>query len=162
MHARTMGQSFGILFICGSTLVQAAGIPRGTREALAEWETGARQAGRCPADFAVGTRKEISRFQILPSVWHEYSSADNFHDPNAAWAVTQKILREREIEFRKATGREWDAMDLYLMWNAPGVYRRANWDRTKVSRVVRERAEHFAALFAERARIYSAKELARN
>jgi hypothetical protein len=161
MHATRVCESLGILFICGNTLLEAA-LPPGTREALAEFETGARKPTRCASDFAVGSRKEISRFQILPSVWREYSRTNNFHDPKAAWAITAKILRDREADFRQATGRDWDGVDLYLMWNAPGSYRRARWDRARVSRVVRERAERFDALLQEHQRLRSEQTLAKN
>ena len=156
-------ESFGIvLSICGITFLHAAALPPGTREALAQVETGATRATRCAGDLAVGSHKEISRFQILPSVWREYSRSQNFQDPNAAWVVTEKILSDREMEFRRATGREWDAMDLYLMWNAPGVYRRAKWDRTRISRVVIERAKRYESVAREHAKPESGPLLARN
>ena len=156
MNATMARQTFGIFVsICGLTVTNAA-LPPGTREALAEFETGAKRPTLCAGDYAVGSAKEISRFQILPSVWREYSGAPTYHNPNAAWAVTQKILRDREADFRRATGRQWDAVDLYLMWNAPGVYRRAKWDRSKVSRVVLDRAQRFAGLMQERQRMYLA------
>ena len=158
MRATHVCESFGIvLSICGMTLLHAATLPPGTRETLAQFETGATRSTRCAGDLAVGTHKEISRFQILPSVWREYSREKNFQDPNAAWTVTERILRDREAEFYRATGRSWDATDLYLMWNAPGVYRRAKWDRTKVSRIVLERAQRFALLMQTRSRIDLAK-----
>jgi len=141
-----------MLLLCGMTLLRGA-IPAGTRHILAEFETGARKSTPCASDFMVGSRKEISRFQILPSVWTEYSDAQNYQDPNAAWRVTVKILHDREETFRRATGREWDPVDLYLMWNAPGVYQRARWDCRKVSRAVLERAKRFRNLFEERTRI---------
>src|ERR1043166_125696 len=122
MRATHVCESFGIvLSICGMTLLHAATLPPGTRETLAQFETGATRSTRCAGDLAVGTHKEISRFQILPSVWREYSREKNFQDPNAAWTVTERILRDREAEFYRATGRSWDATDLYLMWNAPDV-----------------------------------------
>ncbi len=157
MNATLIREALGIFVsICGLAVIHAAPVPPGTREALAEFETGAKRATRCAGDYAIGSAKEISRFQILPSVWREYSGPPNYHNPNAAWAVTQKILRDREADFRRATGRQWDAVDLYLMWNAPGVYRRAKWERSKVSRVVLERAERFASLMQERQRMYLA------
>ena len=163
MHTRLACESLAVvLSLCGMTLLRGAALPSGTREVLAQFETGATQPKQCAGDFAVGSHKEVSRFQILPSVWREYSRAENFRDPNAAWIVTQRILREREVEFRRATGRDWDATDLYLMWNAPGVYRRAQWDRTKVSRVVLERAKRFESLMQERWRLQSGPLLARN
>ena len=147
MNARLIREASGIFVsICGFITVNAAPLPAGTREALAEFETGAKRPTRCAGDYAIGSAKEISRFQILPSVWREYSGPADYHNPNAAWTVTRKILMDREAEFRQATGRQWEPFDLYLMWNAPGVYRRAGWDRSKISRVVFERAKRFESL----------------
>src|SRR5438552_958142 len=116
MRATIVRESFGIMLtICGVTFLHAAA-PPGTREALAEFETGAAIPTRCAGDFMIGSRQEISRFQILPSVWRQYSSATNYQDPATAWRVTEKILRDREETFRQWTGREWEAVDLYLMW----------------------------------------------
>jgi len=163
MRATLACESFGIvLSICGMTFLHAAALPAGTREALAQFETGATRATRCAGDLAIGSHKEISRFQILPSVWKKYSRSQNFQDPNTAWAVTERILSDRAVEFRRATGREWDATDLYLMWNAPGVYRRAKWDRAKVSRVVMERAKRYASVAREHAQPEPGPLLARN
>jgi len=115
--------------------------------ALGQIESGAINPTRCAADCKVGSRREVSRYQILPSVWRKYSSSRDYQDPAVAWEVTQRILIERYTLFRAATGREWNALDLYIMWNAPGVYEKANWDAHKVSRIVLERAERFANLY---------------
>lgn len=115
--------------------------------ALGQIESGASKPTRHAADAKVGTRREVSRYQILPTVWRKYSTSRDYQDPTVAWEVTERILLDRYNWFRNATGREWDATDLYIMWNAPGVYEKANWDRRKVSRVVLERAERFANLF---------------
>lgn len=116
------------------------------RDALGHFESGATTSSRCAADAKVGSRREISRFQILPHVWRQYSKSGDYRNPDVAWAVTEKILAERHDWFFKATGREWDAIDLYIMWNAPGVYEKAKWDRRRVSRVVLERAQRFSNL----------------
>lgn len=142
--------ALGINAACGSA-------PLGLREALAEFETGATTPKLCAADRVVGSRKEISRFQILPAVWGQHSSSRNYRDPETAWNVAQKVLREREQAFRRATGRDWDYVDIYVMWNAPGEYRRAKWNRARVSRVVMERAHRFANLMQDRARLYVAR-----
>jgi hypothetical protein len=128
-----------------------------TREALAEFETGATTARQCAADAKVGSHREVSRFQILPQVWRQYTRSTRYQDPEVAWNVTQKILRDREAWFRRGTGREWDYFDLYVMWNAPGEYERAGWNRARISRVVRERAERFSNLAVERSRLASAR-----
>jgi hypothetical protein len=116
------------------------------RDALGHFESGATTPSRCSADAKVGSRREVSRFQILPSVWRQYSQSGDFRNPDVAWSVTEKILTERHERFTRATGREWDAIDLYIMWNAPGVYEKVRWDRRKVSRVVMERAQRFSNL----------------
>jgi hypothetical protein len=117
------------------------------REALGHFESGATTPQRSAADAKVGSRQEVSRFQILPSVWKNYSVSREFRDPDVAWSVAEKILIERQAQFRRATGRDWDAVDLYIMWNAPGVYQKAKWDRSRVSPVVLERAHRFSNLF---------------
>jgi hypothetical protein len=130
------------------------------RQALAEFETGATCPGVCSGDYAVGSRKEISRFQILPSVWRDYSRSRAYQDPDTSWQVASEILRDREEDFRQSTGREWDFVDIYLMWNAPGQYRRAKWNRDRVSSVVRARAERFANLLEKRSGVYASQGVA--
>lgn len=120
------------------------------REALGHFESGATTWTRSAADAKIGSRKEVSRFQILPSVWHQYSTSKDFRNPDVAWAVAQRILADRRAQFVRATGREWEPMDIYIMWNAPGVYQKAKWDRSRVSRVVLERAQRFANLMGRK------------
>jgi hypothetical protein len=136
--------------------------PAGLREALAEFETGALTAKPCAADRAIGSRNEVSRFQILPHVWRQYSDSPHYHDPQVAWRVANKILEEREQAFRQATKREWDFTDIYLMWNAPGLYRRANWDRERVSSTVLKRARRFANLLEVRSQLRASQTLPPN
>jgi len=142
--------AFGMALANGS-------VPPGLREALGEFETGATRPGPCAGDRMIGRQKEVSRFQILPVVWRQHSSSRNYHDPETAWVVAEKVLREREQSFRRATGREWDYVDIYVMWNAPGEYQRARWDRARVSRIVMKRAHRFANLMQEHSRLYVAR-----
>jgi hypothetical protein len=152
----------GVIFAMIGINCAFAGPPAGLREALAEFETGALTPEPCAADRVIGGRNEVSRFQILPVVWRQYSTSRNYHDPHTAWNVANKILSEREQAFRQATKREWDFMDIYLMWNAPGLYRRANWNRTRVSPVVLKRAQRFANLMQARSQLHATQGLARN
>ena len=147
----------GILCVALGINAAYGSAPAGVREALAEFETGATTSKPCAGDNGIGSRKEISRFQILPTVWRQYSSSRNYRDPETAWTVAQQVLREREQAFRRATGRDWDYVDIYVMWNAPGEYRRAKWNRARVSRVVMERAHRFANLLQDRSRLYAAR-----
>jgi hypothetical protein len=160
MHIKISHRGCCIALITIGVHCAHASLPSGLRQALAEFETGATRPGICSGDYAVGSRKEISRFQILPSVWRDYSKSRAYQDPQTSWQVAAEILRDREEDFREATGREWDFVDIYLMWNAPGQYRRVKWDRAKLSPVVRARAERFANLFEKRAAIYASREVA--
>jgi hypothetical protein len=116
------------------------------REALEQIETGATSPLRSAADLLVGSNGEVSRFQILPSVWHEITDSIDYHDPELAWSVAEQILEGRKEQFRLATGREPDAFDLYVIWNAPGRYSRCGYARDKIHWLIRSRAERFANL----------------
>lgn len=142
--------SFGILAASG-------GLPPDLPRVLAEFETGATTPKPCAGDRVIGGHKEISRYQILPTVWNQYSSSRNYRDPETAWKVARQVLLERERAFQQATGRPWDYVDIYVMWNAPGEYSRAKWDRARVSPVVMERARRFANLMQDRSRNYVAR-----
>ena len=120
------------------------------REVLAEFETGAMTPVVCEGDHKIGRNKEISRFQILPLIWQQYSRSRDYRNPSVAWSVAERILCDRLDWFRQATGRDGDHVDLYLMWNAPGAYAQAKFDRRLLPRAVRERAERFANLAAAR------------
>ena len=157
MCAKPIITRYAVLMLAFGLNTVFAAPPAGLRSALAEFETGATKSTRCAADLSIGKRKEVSRFQILPYVWRQYSASRDYSDPETAWNVAVRILNEREQVFRQATQRDWDYTDIYLMWNAPGEYRRANWDRTNVSRPVLERAARFANLMEERTRLYASQ-----
>jgi hypothetical protein len=131
-------------FFAGS--MQAASL----REVLAEFETGTIVPTASAGDHKIGLNKEVSRYQILPSVWKDYTRSAEYWNPTTAWSVAERVLADRRKAFRQATGRECDHVDLYLIWNAPGAYAQARYNRKKVSRVVRERAERFANLATAR------------
>ena len=152
----------GVIFAMIGINCAFAAPPAGLREALGEFETGAVTSKSCAADHAIGSRNEISRFQILPTVWQQYSSSRDYHNPQTAWKVAEKILNDRERDFRQAAQRDWDFTDIYLMWNAPGLYRRANWNRERISPVVLKRAQRFANLMQARSQLHVSEERAGN
>jgi hypothetical protein len=135
--------------------LQAGSWPEAIKQALGEIETGARQPGPSAADRVRGRHQEVSRYQVLPAVWHQYTKSPDYSNPARAWSVAQRILDARAAQFRRRAGREPNPMDLYLMWNAPGQYERASFDSHRVRPVVRERAVRFAALV----RAHAASEL---
>jgi hypothetical protein len=116
------------------------------RTALGMIETGADKEFRCAADTKRGRHREVSRYQILPDIFHRYTRSREYSNPDVAWGVAQRILEERKEWFQTKTGRKPSDFDLYLMWNAPGVYERAGFNAKRVPRDIRDRAQRFANL----------------
>src|SRR5262245_12880856 len=86
------------------------------RDVLAEFESGATSSAHSTADLKIGRSKEVSRFQILPLVWRQYSKSRQYTNPEIAWTVAERILQDRHGDFRRSTGRDWNYRELYLMW----------------------------------------------
>lgn len=86
-------------------------------------------------DCAIGSRGEISRYQIRPWLW----PGGNPHNPHLALDVAQRIMRARLVKFEHTHNRAPSDFEFYVLWNAP---EQVNHPR----RVVAERAERFANL----------------
>jgi len=122
----------------GSALMAQAGLSR--LEALSMLETGDR-------DSAVGGVGEVSRYQMLPSVWKQYSSSQAYQDPAVSQQVAGQHLAFLESNFRKQAGREPSEFDIYILWNAGlGYYAKRDFSPARVSPVIRERAERYVNL----------------
>ena len=124
----------------------AAALP--LRESLGMFESGATLPQRCAADKMRGAHGEVSRFQIMPSVWRQYSPSQDYDNPEVAWDVAQRVLQARTRWFHSANGREPDAAELYLMWNKPGHFEAAGFDVKRVKTLFKQRAQRFANLRA--------------
>ena len=109
-------------------------------EALSMLETGDR-------DSAVGGVGEVSRYQMQPSVWKQYSNSQAYRDPVVAGQVAGQHLQFLETNFRRLAGREPSEFDVYVLWNAGlGYYAERDFSFARVSPVVRERAERYVNL----------------
>lgn len=97
-------------------------------------------------DAAKGASGEVSRFQIMPEVWRNYSESRNFKNPVVSWNVAYKILQDRYSWFLRSAGREPSAFDLYVMWNKPGLYGRVDFDPNRLPLRVRDVATRFENL----------------
>src|SRR5574341_2640652 len=98
-------------------------------------------------DRAIGRDGEVSRYQILPRVWRQYSSSSTYTDPRQAAVIAQKHLHFLDAAFRKKAGREPTDFDRYVMWNAGlHYYQRAEFRPARVARIVRERAQRYVNL----------------
>ncbi len=138
--------SAGILWVLAG--FDASAMP--LRHSLAMFESGATGTGRGAADLKRGGSGEVSRFQILPEVWHRYSRSKDYDNPEVAWTVAQRILDDRTKRFRAVTQREPNALELYLLWNKPGSFETAGFAVSKVKPLYRQRAERFANLHNSR------------
>jgi hypothetical protein len=117
------------------------------KESLAMFETGATLPHRSAADYTRGSAGEVSRYQIMPAVWHAYSSSKDYGNPELAWWIAHRILWDRTQEFQTRTGRAPTPVELYLLWNKPGHFEAAGYRLQKVSRTYAVRAQRFANLF---------------
>lgn len=133
-------------FVLGA-LQGVAGAVSPLRDALAMIETGATSPSAGASDHIVGGSGEISRFQIMPSVWKAYTRSRRHTDPEVAWNVTRRILSDRVGSFKKATGRPPEPVEVYLLWNKPGHFEGVGYRLEKVSKVYRDRAERFGNLY---------------
>lgn len=71
---------------------------------------------------AVGTKGEVSAYQILPKVWAEIDPnlpmvTDNITNIQKSGRVAAKLLRRLQQLYIKATGSRPSPQDLYIMWN---------------------------------------------
>ncbi|HAV61252.1 MAG TPA: hypothetical protein DCY13_02685 [Verrucomicrobiales bacterium] len=115
--------------------------------ALGLFESGADSFQRSSADYKRGNSGEVSRYQIMPAVWKQFSSSRDYHDPAVAWRVAEKILTARVNDFRQRTRRAPNAAELYLLWNKPGHFSAAKYTMNRVNRGYQARAQRFANLF---------------
>jgi hypothetical protein len=98
-------------------------------------------------DWVVGKAGERSRYQIMPKVWHTYTSSRDYRNPQLARAVAERHLAILEGTFQKATGREPSDFDRYVLWNGgPTYYAKIGFDARRVHPVIRERADRYVNL----------------
>ena len=98
-------------------------------------------------DAAIGRAGEISRFQIMPSVWAHYSGSRAFRDCRVARDVAARHLTELTTWFQNRAGRSASDFDVYVLWNAgPTYYTKVGFKTSRVHPVVCERARRYARL----------------
>lgn len=98
-------------------------------------------------DRLIGSKGEISRYQIMPCVWRQYSQSRNYQDRKEAKRIAQQHLQVLEELFRRRTGRAPAEFDIYVMWNAgPYYYAKRGFSPGRVAPSIRERATRFVNL----------------
>jgi hypothetical protein len=104
-------------------------------------------------DRAVGRAGELSRYQIMPAVWNQYSGSRRHQDVNVSTDVAQRHWAWLHQYFKTKTGRPPTEFDMYVLWNTRLVYySEKGFDPARLQAVVRDRAQRFANL-AEHARL---------
>lgn len=98
-------------------------------------------------DAAVGGAGEVSRYQIKPWIWRQYSNSEAYRNRWISSEVAERHLAELESAFLKRAGRTPSDFDVYVLWNAgPTYYGRIGFSKSRVHPVIRERAQRYANL----------------
>jgi hypothetical protein len=142
-----MKRSIFILVVVLASMAHIRVSAMSLRDSLGMFESGASKPDRCAADKVRGNSGEVSRFQIMPAVWNRYTQSREFENPEIAWSIAQRILQDRTQWFLNNTGRQPNALELYLLWNKPGHFSAVGFSTSRVSPHFKTRAQRFANLF---------------
>jgi len=98
-------------------------------------------------DEEIGGAGEVSRYQIMPSVWKHYSSSRSYQDPAVSLEVAQQHWSALYTAFVKQAHREPTDFDMYVLWNTRyGYYASKGFNPARLHPVVRDRAQRFTNL----------------
>ena len=98
-------------------------------------------------DREIGGLGEISRYQIMPSVWKQYSQSQYYQNPNVSLMVAQLHWSKLYAAFKKQAQREPSDFDMYVLWNTRyGYYASKGFNPARLSPAVHDRAQRFVNL----------------
>ncbi len=98
-------------------------------------------------DREIGGAGEVSRYQIHPAVWKEYSKSKEYTNPEVSLQVARQHWAYLANYFKDKTGREPDDFDMYVLWNTRfGYYAHKGFSQQQISHVVQDRAQRFVNL----------------
>ena len=98
-------------------------------------------------DAAVGKLGEVSRYQIRPYIWREYSASRSWRDARVSSQVAENHLKNLEETFVRRAGRAPSDFDVYVLWNAGAAYyAKVGFSPARVHPLIRERAQRFVNL----------------
>ena len=98
-------------------------------------------------DEEIGGAGEVSRYQIMPSVWKHYSDSRSYQNPEVSLEVAQQHWTALHTFFKKQAQREPTDFDMYVLWNTRyGYYASKGFIPARLNPVVRDRAQRFANL----------------
>ena len=98
-------------------------------------------------DSEIGGAGEVSRFQIMPSVWQQYSDSRSYQNPAVARTVAQQHWFTLYARFKQQARREPTDFDMYVLWNTRSAYyANRGFDPARLGATVRDRAQRFVNL----------------
>jgi len=98
-------------------------------------------------DAEIGGAGEISRYQIMPSVWKHYSNSRSYQNPDVSLEVARQHWSALYAAFMKQAHREPTDFDMYVLWNTRyGYYASKGFSPARLHPVVRDRAQRFTNL----------------
>lgn len=98
-------------------------------------------------DHEIGGAGEVSRYQIMPSVWRQYSSSPRYQDPKTSLEVAQRHWSALYAGFKQQAHREPTDFDMYVLWNTRyGYYANRRFNPDRLHPAVRDRAQRFVNL----------------
>jgi hypothetical protein len=98
-------------------------------------------------DREVGRAGEVSRYQIMPSVWRHYSSSHSYRNPEVALEVARQHWAALYDSFKRRAHREPSDFDMYVLWNTRfGYYASRGFNPRRLQAIVRDRAKRFVNL----------------
>ncbi|HZI31473.1 MAG TPA: hypothetical protein VFF11_03975 [Candidatus Binatia bacterium] len=109
-------------------------------------------------DKEIGSAGEVSRYQIMPSVWRHYTSSLHYRDPAVSLEVARQHWAALYESFKQRAHREPTDFDMYVLWNTRyGYYAKRDFDPNRLQTVVRDRAQRFVNLVELGASQYAAR-----
>ena len=127
-----------LAFFLGGVMIAQAGLSR--LEALSMIET-------ADNDKTIGSAGEVSRYQIMPRTWKQYTQSEDYQNPAVSGWVAARHVQWLDTTFRAKTGRAPTEFEIYVMWNAGlGYYAKKGFNPAKVAPSIRDRAERFQNL----------------
>lgn len=98
-------------------------------------------------DTEIGGAGEVSRYQIMPSVWRHYNGSLNYDDPQVSLQVARRHWASLYDNFKQQAHREPTDFDMYVLWNTRhGYYASRHFNPALISPVVRDRAQRYVNL----------------
>lgn len=98
-------------------------------------------------DREIGGAGEVSRYQIMPSVWHHYSDSLNYSNPRVSLTVAKQHWARLYTSFKQQAHREPSDFDMYVLWNTHyGYYASHKFNPTRLAPAVRDRAQRYVNL----------------